>query len=157
MRPLLLLSHRAKASTFFDTALSCCFGFLKGRLTVVDWLAVHPTTTNSVDRHLESIALTASDSLRSMVRPYFRRTSIVLWANQHLFLSGVHSAASFADFRFLFTRGDASVRFKRSRAKAFLVAGLAAQSPLSCASLTATMCSMSVSLLSEKHAPVYGP
>ena len=155
MRPLLLSSHRAKAWTIFATALSCCFDFLEGRMPVVDWLAVHGTTTNSVDWQGESSALTASASLRSMVSPYFRRTSIVLRSNQHSFLSGVHSATSCADFRFLFTCGDASVRFKRSRANAFLVAGLAAHSPLSCASLTATMCSMSVSSVGEARSRIW--
>ena len=129
MRPLLLSSQRVKASTFFDPALSCGSGFPKGRLTVVDWLAAHGTTTKSVDWQRESSAATASDSLRSIVRLYFRRTSIVLCANQHSFLSDVHSTTSFADFRFLFTFGDASVRFKRSRANAFLVAGLASHRP----------------------------
>ena len=56
-----------------------------------------------------------------------------------------------------FTRGEASVRLRGSRANRAFVAASAAQSPESWASLAATMCSMSVWAVDAKQVPVYGP
>ena len=86
-----------------------------------------------------------------------RRTSTTRAANQHRLRAGAHSAASLPLFWWRFTRGEAKVRLRRSRANRALVAESAAQSPESCASLAATMCSMSVSVVDAKHVPVYGP
>ena len=84
-------------------------------------------------------------------------TSTTRAANQQRFRSGTHSAASWPLFSWRFTRGEASVRLRRSRENRALVAESAAQRPESCASLAATMCSMSVSVVDAKHLPVYGP
>ena len=47
---------------------------------------------------------------------HFRRTSSILFTNQHALRRGCHSAASFAPFSYRCTRGLASVRFSTSRA-----------------------------------------
>ena len=49
------------------------------------------------------------------------------------------------------------MRFNRSRANILFVSVPAAQSPLSWASESDTMCSISVSPVLEKHRPEYGP
>ena len=80
-----------------------------------------------------------------IVRLYLRLTSTTWFTYQHWFRAGSHSARSLAIFWCLFTLGLARVRLSRSRPKAFLAALSTAHRPLSCASLRATMCSMSVS------------
>ena len=79
--------------------------------------------------------------------------------NQHGFRTGNHSAASRAGFWFRMSLSElASVRFGRSvekRRRGFRSS--AAQSPLSCASERATICSMSVSRLLADQRLVYGP
>ena len=74
-------------------------------------------------------------SALSIVRPYFNFTLTTWLTYQHTFMAGSHSATSLAPFWCRFTSGLARVRFSRSRAKACLTSTLAAQRPLSCASL----------------------
>ena len=73
-------------------------------------------------------------SRRSILSPYFRRTSSVLATNQQALSRGCHSAASFAPFSYRFTRGLASVKFRTSRANRAFVTALAAHRLLSWAS-----------------------
>ena len=96
--------------------------------------------------HPSSTASRASTSRRSIVRPYSWRTAITVRANRQRLRSGSQSAASFATFSWRFNAGVASVRLSRSLTQRFRTARLSAQSPLSCASDRATMCSMSDSL-----------
>ena len=120
-------------------------------------MAVQATTSIAVPSHLESTASAAFASTRSIVKPYFRRTSSVRATNQHALRSGVHSATSLALLRCQFTVGPARVRFRRSDANAAFAPADAAHRPLSWASEVATMCSMSVSRVLPKQRPVYGP
>ena len=91
------------------------------------------------------------------MRPYLRLTATTRPANQHRFIGGSHSAASRAHLPEApqrFTVGAARVRLSGSEAKRRRVARSAAQRPLSCASETATMCSMSVCRVLAKYRPV---
>ena len=93
----------------------------------------------------------------STVRPYLRLTVTTRPANQQRFMGGSHSAASRAHFPEApqrFTAGAARVRLSRSEAKRRRVVRSAAQRPLSWASETATMCSMSVCPVLAKYRPV---
>ena len=70
---------------------------------------------------------------------------------------GSHSEASLLLFWWQFTLSAARVRLRMSVAKRIRVARSRAHSLESWASLTATMCSMSVSDVEEKQVPVQGP
>ena len=107
----------------------------------------------AVELHPAKIRSRAVVSMRSIVRPYFSRTPRTRPANQHLFKVRIHAAASRSFFAARLTSGEARVIFNRSLANARFVASSAAHSPESCASLRATICSMSVSVGREKVRP----
>ena len=108
----------------------------------------------TVDEQPERTRSSAFRSRESTDREYLRFTDTTWFANQHKLRSGSHSPASFPLFWWRFTPGLARVRLSRSEANLRFVAASIAHIPLSCASEVATMCSMSVSLRSEKVLPV---
>ena len=85
---------------------------------------------------------------RSTLKSYLALILQTLFANQHLLMAGIHSAASFPHLPVplhRLTLGAASVRFRRSVANILRLVADAEHSPLSCPSDAATMCSISVS------------